>query len=571
MCGIAGIVGWPGGGEELRARVEAMNAAQWHRGPDDGGVWTDAGAGIALGHRRLSILDLTEAGRQPMWSADGNLGVVFNGEIYNYIELGAELRGYPFRTKTDTEVILAAWQRWGEDALDRFTGMFAFLLWDRRERRLYAARDRFGVKPLHYGEMGDGCVAFGSEVRAVHAAGVRREPDEVAWATYLVTGMSDYSARTFWKGVSSLPGGHLMQWKDGEIQIRRWYDLAEAAPQEFDKRPVDEVMAEYRGLLEESVRLRFRSDVPVGINLSGGLDSATLLGLVHRVQGTESDVKAFTFTTGDERYDELPWVRQMLERTKHPLVECRLTPEEVPDLAESVMRHQDAPYGGLPTLAYAKLFETARREGVIVLLDGQGMDEQWAGYDYYLDAAAGRPVGIVQGTQDRPVRPECLTPEFAALAERPEPPKPFSDGLRNAQYRDTCVTKIPRALRFNDRVSMRASTELREPFLERRLFEAAFRQPSERKICGGSGKWMLRQVAGMLLPAGIAGAPKRPLQTPQREWLRGPLRDWTETKLRALRGTPRFCWPELERQWRNYLNGESDNSSYVWQWVGAGA
>ncbi len=569
MCGILGQFG-----DRIDGKLLAkMVATQRHRGPDAEGVWVDQQGGAGLGHNRLAILDLSAAGEQPMINADGSVYLVFNGEIYNYLELRAELAGYPFRTRTDTEVLLAAYERWGEACLDRLVGMFVFLLWDRRKRRLFAARDRFGVKPLYYADGPDGTLLVASEIKSLHAAGVDPEPDAVAWATYLSSGLHEYSERTFWRGVSALPPGHSLIWQGGRSTIRRWYDLAERVGSEADTRPEDVVRQEYRALLEESVRLRFRSDVPVGINLSGGLDSSTLLGLVHAVQGPDSNVRAFTFVTGDPNYDELPWVRQMLERTAHPLEECLLRAEDVPAMALSVARSEDEPFGGIPTLAYARVFERARATGTIVLLDGQGMDEQWAGYDYYVAAAEGKKAGIVQGSVDRPVRPECLTPDFRALAEPFEPPKPFGDPLRDTQYRDAFHTKIPRALRFNDRVSMRSSTELREPFLDHRLFELAMRQPAERKIAGPVRKRMLRDIAGELLPSGVVQAPKRPLQTPQREWLRGPLSEWARDWVDQALAGPGGAWLQpgaVNDSYRAFMNGQGDNSFYIWQWVGLG-
>lgn len=569
MCGIAGIFG--GGSSEFL--IEEMVGIQRHRGPDANGTYIDPAGMAALGHNRLSIIDLSEAGRNPMRSADGKRWIVFNGEIYNYLELRAELSEYPYRSQTDTEVVLAAYDRWGDACLDRFIGMFALLIWDEREQRLFAARDRFGVKPLNYHQRPDGTLVVASEIKALHAVGVPADPDETAWATYLSSGVYDHSERTFWKGVSSLPAGHSLTWRRGELSIRRWYDLAERVGAEEDQRPISTVKEEYLALLLESVRLRFRSDVPVGINLSGGLDSSTLLGLVHAVQGQESEAKAFTYITGDERYDELPWCRQMLAQTRHPSIVCRIQPEEIPALAESVQAFADEPFGGLPTLAYARVFERARAEGVIVLLDGQGMDEQWAGYDYYRAALSGQTAGVVQGTRQSPVRPECLQPEFRARAEAFAPPRPFPDALRNLQYRDIFHTKIPRALRFNDRVSMRASTELREPFLDHRLFELALRQPVERKINGSTQKWLLREVAGELLPLGVVEAPKRPVQTPQREWLREDLRDWTEQQIE----TALSCWGQswldasaVRAAWRDYRAGDRDNSFFVWQWLNLG-
>ncbi len=573
MCGIAGIFGYNG----EQSKLSAMTDSQRHRGPDADGIWLAENRIAGLAHNRLSIIDLSEAGRQPMSNRDGSLQIVFNGEIYNYLELRDELCDYPYRSHSDTEVILAAYERWGEDCLDRFLGMFAFLIWDEREQKLFAARDRFGVKPLNYHSKDDGSLLIASEIKALFAAGVVAEPDEIAWSNYLNSGLYDHSERTFWRGVNSLPAGHKLTWQKGKLKIRRWYDLAGRVGDQFDQRKEDEVQEEYLSLLTDSVRLRFRSDVPVGINLSGGLDSSTLLGLVHAVQGQASDVKAFTFVTGDANYDELPWVEQMLARTNHPAMICKLEIGDVPRLAESVQQHQDEPFGGLPTLAYARVFERARQEGVIVLLDGQGMDEQWAGYDYYQTATASAVavgnVSVVQGTKDRPVKPECLQKNFRALAEGFHVPQPFPDRLRNLQYRDALFTKIPRALRFNDRISMRASTELREPFLDHRLFELAIRQSSERKIGNGAGKLMLRRIAKKLLPQGVVEAPKRPLQTPQREWLRGELRDWATAQIESALigwGADWLDAKAVRAAWQNYQAGESDNSFYIWQWINLG-
>ncbi len=212
-------------------------------------------------------------------------------------------------------------------------------------------------------------------------------------------------------------------------------------------------------------------------------------------------------------------------------------------------------------------------EGVIVLLDGNGMDEQWAGYDYYQSALKGKPAGLVQGTMDKPVRPECLEPEFQALVEPSTLQMDPADPVRSMQIRDISSTKIPRATRFNDRISMRVSTELREPFLDHRLVELALRQPVERKIQAGISKFFLRQLAARLAPAGVVEAPKRPLQTPQREWLRGPLADWAGSQIdKALSGPARgwFKPDDVRRTWQEYLQGAGDNSFYIWQWISLG-
>src|SRR6185295_11694080 len=327
-------------------------------------------------------------------------------------------------------------------------------------------------------------------------AGAAREPDLMTWAAYLVSGMHDHAERTFWNGVRQVPPGHCLTWNEPQgLVLRQWYHVAEAVLQQgLDERSETEVGEELLGLLEDSVRLRFRSDVPVGVCLSGGLDSSLLLGLVHRMQGADSTVKTFTFYTGDPAYDETPWVEQMLARSKHPACFCKLTVDEIPALAARVQSFQDEPYGGFPTLGMSKVHERARAEGVTVLLDGNGMDEGWAGYDYYARAGAvDGAVGPVQGSQARPTRPECLRPEFAALAQKISMEKPFRDALLDLQFRDIRYAKIPRAMRFADRVSMMHSRELREPFLDHRIVELGLRQPADRKIRNGQGKWLPRQ------------------------------------------------------------------------------
>lgn len=569
MCGIAAVVGQ----QPHREQLKAMVASQQHRGPDGDGVyWCPSGI-VGLGHNRLSILDLSSNGAQPMLSHDGRYAIVFNGEIYNYLELRQELADYPYAGASDTEVLLAAFDRWGAGCLDRLIGMFAFAIWDTLSQILFVARDRFGVKPLYYHQTSTGDLLLASEIKALHAAGVPPQTSPAAWSTYLVHGLYDGGPRTFWQEIFALPAGHMLRWEQGAVTVQRWYDLAKHTGQALDQRSVAAVSDEYLALLLDSVRLRFRADVPVGINLSGGLDSSLLLALVQKLQGPESRVHAFTFITGDPTYDELLWVQAMLETTRHPSVVCRLDAAMVPDLAASVQAFQDEPFGGLPTLAYARVFEEARQRGITVLLDGQGLDEQWAGYDYYQAALEQRPAALVQGSQDRALRPECLTDEFAALADRPVLPYPFDDPLRDTQYRDAILTKLPRALRFNDRVSMRAGTELREPFLDQRLFELALRQPSDRKIRAGIHKWLPRQLVVGLVPGGVAEAPKRPLQTPQREWLRGPLQQWADDLIETALTHHGSAWLHSERvraTWQQFCRGHSDNSFYIWQWISLG-
>jgi asparagine synthase (glutamine-hydrolysing) len=571
MCGI-GCAAGTGGPEAVRPMMSSLA----HRGPDDAGEATFPGPGVSLGHVRLSILDLSAAGHQPMTSADGRYTIVFNGEIYNYLELRDELRDYPFRSRSDTEVILAAHGKWGRACLSRFVGMFAFVLWDALEGRLWAVRDRFGVKPLYYHTPAGGGILLASEIKALHAAGIPAEPDPAAWADYLALGLHDHGDATFWKGIRTVPPGGELTWTPSEgARVLSWYDLAGPTGAETDPRDDSAVEDELLALLEESVRLRFRSDVPVGVCLSGGLDSSLLLALIHRIQGSDSTVEAFSFECGHPAYDETPWVASMLGRTRHPWNPCRLEAERVPALAAAVQLFEDEPYGGVPTLGMACVHERARAREVTVLLDGNGIDEAWGGYDYYARAGqvdAGR--APVQGTS----RPGAtlaggLRPGFAALARPWTPPRPSGDALRDLQYRDLRFTKIPRALRFNDRVSMMHSRELREPFLDHRIVELGLRQPVRRKIRDGEGKWLVRRLAARLIPPGVAFAPKRAVQTPQREWLRGPLAGWArEMTERALAGWGReWLDPAATRALvEAFVREGGDNSFPVWQLVNLG-
>ena len=569
MCGIAGIL--TKGSPPDKPVVERMTRVLAHRGPDGQGVWIEDC--IALGNRRLSIFDLSSAGTQPMQSADGRYVITHNGEIYNFPELRDELGG-EFRSNTDTEVILQAFAKWGAESLDHFNGMWGFALWDRHEKSLTIARDRFGIKPLYYAYW-DGNFYFASEIKALAAAGVPMEPDEATWSLYLTRGLYDHGERTFFQGVKRLLPGHILEMDSaGTCKISCWYNLAERTVNEpDDSRSDEEVAQEVLELMEDAVRLRFRADVPVGICVSGGLDSSLLVGLLRKAFGTETKINAYHYATGDPRYDETQWARQMLEGCHHALHVTTLKPEEVPTLAREVAYFQEEPYGGLNSLASVRLFENAQREGTVVLLGGEGLDEQWAGYDYYRQAlnstAKPEAVGPVQASRSRSTRPHCLTEEFRAQKGEVDFPALYQEPIRNWLHRDLKYAKIPRALRFVDRTSSQNSNELRVPFLDHRLVELAFRQPANRMIRQDVQKYLPRKIASSLLPSSVSTAPKRPLQTPQREWLRGPLRGWVEESLAspAVQASGWFDAKAIQHEWKSYLEGRDDNSFFVLQWI----
>lgn len=560
MCGIAGIVGPLSDPHNLSQMLEK----QAHRGPDNEGAWV-LESEIALGHNRLSILDLSDAANQPFHSADGRYVLVFNGEIYNYLEIKSKLRSrFTFRTQSDSEVLLCAFIHWGLSCLHELNGMFSFAIWDKEDKKLTAARDRFGVKPFHF-TIWQESFLFSSEINSIWSLGFPKKTKDSVWAGFFAKGTYGNPEETFWEGISQLPAGHFLEWESGKLKIKTWYDFVGNVQNQPEINPSEQ--EEYiLHLLKDSVSLRFRADVPVGFNLSGGLDSSTLLALVSDLFPGNDQIEAFTFVTGDERYDEIFWVQEMLKGRPYPLNICRLQANEIPALTQNISHLQSEPFGGVPTLAYSKVFQAARSRGILVLLDGQGSDESWAGYDYYLNNAG----SVVQGVKSPPVRPEAMVQEFAAKANAANCPCPFEESLLNLQYRDLFCTKIPRALRFNDRVSMAYGTELREPFLDYRLVEYVFSRPAEFKIREGRQKWLLRQIANKYLGDQIALAPKRPLQTPQREWLGGELVDWVDSQLHVLVSKTSWFDPKkVFKIWEEYKKGNQDNSFYLWQWVNA--
>ena len=513
-----------------------------------------------------------------MQSPCGRYVMVFNGEIYNFLELRHELKSaHHFTSGTDTEVLLAAWEMWGELMLHRLVGMFAFVIWDRREKVLFAARDRFGVKPLYFGRDAEGNLVFGSEIKALHAAGVPKNVDMATWAQYFRNGFYGDNVHTFWEGVHALPGGCLMRMRaDGVLEEEGWYDLSKQVLKKgVDTRSAMEVLTDLDACLQESIRLRFRADVPVGICMSGGLDSSVLLSIVGDMPTQRERVQAFTACTGDIKYDEHFWVDLMLHHT--PGVagnHCLLQAAEVPALARRVQAVQDEPFSGIPNLCMAKVYERARAQGVIVLLDGNGVDEAWAGYDYYQKAVDLRlDRGPVQGVTTSQPDPDYLCPDFAASARVLSLPRPYRDPLMDLQHRDLTLAKIPRALRFCDRLSMMYAVELREPFLDHRIVELGMRQPVDHKILNGQGKWLVRRYAAGRLAPELSYAPKRAVQTPQREWLQGPLADWAESMIEL--GLEAFggSWLDagkVREQWKAYRAYGAENSFPIWQWVNLG-
>ncbi len=375
MCGISGIYGTPlpeGAGDIL----QRMNDSIAHRGPDDSGTYMDDQ--IALGHRRLAILDLSPAGHQPMFDASKKIAIVYNGEIYNFLEIRSQLTDYNFITQSDTEVVLAAYLKWGVDCLQRFNGMFAFALWDIEKKELFIARDRLGVKPLYYTEK-DGVVYFASEVRALLNSGkINRKINREVLAEYF-TYQTVHAPSTLVKDVYMLMPGHYMLMKEGKVSIKRWWSARENYSKSSEGKSYEEVCKEVNRLLMASVERRLISDVPFGAFLSGGIDSSAIVGMMSKVQ--KQPVKTFTIIFDEEAFSEAKYARIVADLFKTDHHEFRLTPDDFLKELPIALNALDHPSGDGPNSYIVS--RITREAGITMALSGLGGDEFFAGYPVF--------------------------------------------------------------------------------------------------------------------------------------------------------------------------------------------
>jgi asparagine synthase (glutamine-hydrolysing) len=564
MCGIAGFIG------DFNINANVVKQFQGHRGPDHFGYYRNDEDSVLLCHNRLSIIDLSSQANQPMWDHQNRFCILFNGEVYNFPELRDELSSYKFYTSSDTEVVLAAFIRWGKECLNKFTGMFSFVIWDNVTKELFGARDRFGVKPFHYNITSKG-FRFASEIKTLFAMGVPVFENERSWSTYLSSGMYDHCNQTFWSDVNRLnPGCYFIYSRATGLQQSRWYDVsANVLERGIDYRDEEVIKDELHELLLDSVRLRFRADVPVGVLVSGGLDSSLLYGIIKKVLNTTNNLKSFTFYTADEKYDERPWVYQLLGNKGANNFFEELNPIDILNLNKLNYYHQEEPFGGFPTLAFSLLHKKANSENVTVLLDGNGIDEGWGGYDYYENASKyDLSKGPVQSTDQSFSLASSLQFDFASNGIPLEFNSSIYDSATKLQIRDLCFAKIPRAMRFADRVSMIYSRELREPFLDHRIIELGLRQPIQNKIRNGVRKYLVREVGKRFINQEVSSAIKRPVQTPQREWLKNELSNWVNDCMDEIEQSPYRYWfdmKSLHNIWNKYRNESINNSFPIWQ------
>jgi len=640
MCGIAGLIS-----QNPQAFINSMLRSIEHRGRDDEGVWTSQPIDaeerrVCLGHRRLSIIDTSSAGHQPMFSADGGLVVILNGEIYNYRELREHLtaKGHRFRTQTDTEVLLAAWAEWGDECLSRLNGMFAFALWDDKDHALYLVRDRVGIKPLYYADMSDklqfvehggrdarvpSATIFASEIKSILASGlIRPELDHEALHQFL-TFLWAPDPNTLFRGIKTVPPGHFVTIRDGQLSLRQWWDIS------FDQ--IDEERSEawwqerVLETLDRVVKLEMVADVPLGSFLSGGVDSSSIVAMMKRHSNGR---RIGTYTIGieaeDLRYDIIPddveWARRVNQQLDTDYHEIMLKPD-VAELLPKLVYHMDEPAIDMAIPSY--LVSRAARENLRVMLSGMGGDEVFAGYPRQLAMkVAGafdpvpqllrRPVmkalayALPGGLPGRLTAPLRNAKKFARSAALDFENRYlgygtyFTDEAKTGLYTDelreaTCgmdaygvhrnyFARVKNAAPLNqllyvdlktflpclnlmttDKTSMAANLEVRVPFLNQEMLELAARMPTHLKLHGLKRKYILKRAAETLLPREVVWRKKAGFGAPIRSWLRGPLRSMVNDLLSAetLKRRGLFRPEEVKRIIEANLSGREDYNLQV--------
>jgi asparagine synthase (glutamine-hydrolysing) len=614
MCGIAGKFVYDASASIDRRLLQSMTDAVVHRGPDADGYYL--GPGIALGHRRLRIIDLV-TGDQPLANEDGSVRVIFNGEIYNFEELrrALEARGHAFRTRSDTEVIVHGYEEWGDRAVERFRGMFAFALWDERRRRLLLARDRAGVKPLHYAELPDGIV-FGSEIKSlIEDPDVPRDWSAEAIDAFL-TLLYIPAPRTVFDAIRKLPAAHYLVAERGSVTLHRYWDLefgGNAGRQALGTITEEQELHDIDEALREAVRLRLISDVPLGAFLSGGIDSSAVVR--YMVETSDAPVVTTSVGFGQATFDELAYaesVARYLGCEFHP----QIANPQIEQLLPKLAWHFDEPFAdssAVPTYYVS----AAARSLVTVALSGDGGDELWAGYARHrveqwrgrackvlgraapLAAFVARALPLsVKGARAlrhlalRPdkwyalqhayglfepeAKPALYSDGFTAAARQADPFAPFRDAWQSCRSADPVDramyvdfrTYLPDDIMTKvDRMSMAVSLEAREPLLDHLLLERTAAVPSALKLKNGTTKYLLRRLLERRVPQAILERKKHGFDAPIGAWLHGPLAEMTADLLTdgRLRARGLFRQAEVDRLWKEHRSGRGDHAHRLWQ------
>ncbi|NWG32038.1 MAG: amidotransferase 1, exosortase A system-associated [Rhodocyclaceae bacterium] len=617
MCGITGIFDTRGKRDIDRDVLSRMNESQFHRGPDEGGLHIEPGVG--LGHRRLSIIDLS-TGQQPLYNEDGSVCVVFNGEIYNFRELIPELQslGHVFHTKSDTEVIVHAWEAWGEDCVTRFRGMFAFALWDRNRDTLFLARDRLGVKPLFYALLDDGTFLFGSELKSLLAhGGLKREIDPLAVEEYFALG---YVAepRCIFRQAKKLPPACTLKIGAGGAALpepRPYWDVRFTLDAKLDE---IEAREELERRLRESIRLRMIAEVPLGAFLSGGVDSSAVVALMAGVSNEPVNTCSISFS--DPAYDEARFAQQVADRyhTRHFV--DRVESDDF-DLIDTLAKLYDEPYADSSAIPTYRVCELARRH-VTVALSGDGGDESFGGYRRYrlhlmeehlraaLPLGLRRPlfgllgrlypkadwaprifrakttfealartsveayfhsISVIRNAQRDRLYSDAFKSQLGgynaqAVFDRHAAKADTDDPLALIQYIDLHTYLIGDINTKVDRASMAHSLEVREPLMDHPLVEWLATLPSSFKMRGGEGKWLLKKTMEPHLPHDIMYRPKMGFAVPLARWFRGPLRQRVRDELLGgpLLETGWFNREAIQQIVEQHESGVRDHSTPIW-------
>ena len=566
MCGFVSVINKSNNPVD-QGLVKTMNNLILHRGPDQEGYFFSDN--IGFGFRRLAILDLSEAGRQPMQTSDGRYIIVFNGEIYNYLELREELKvaGYSFRSRTDTEVLLNAYLYWGESCLNKLNGMWAFIIYDTAHKTIFGARDRFGVKPLYYYE-NDEQLMFASEIKSIRDSGCYRKA--VDWSTlagFMIGSLMNHTNSTFYREIYSIPPGAAFTVdRNSKLRIRQYWTLST-----IQDSTITNPIPNFFSLFEDSVRLRLRADVPVGVFLSGGLDSTAIICSMARVWPKHAKGKneLYTFSFIDKDFDESTYINDTIKQTNAKLIPIEKTANELYDSLQKVLWFHDEPVHSMTALVGFSLMELAIQHGVKVVLNGQGADEILAGYHsyrsnyWYTLISKGKikkalseirkyskfhniPFKELLGyTVNKTVNTSMNTMQFVRQLKFllkseeidnsswycPELLKQTYVGQGNYDMTLTGVLQeslekypLPLYLRIEDRNSMGNSVEARLPFMDYRLVSYVFKLNDEYKMNGQWNKYILRQAMKNQIPESVRmRVDKMGFPTPTKKWFSGPL------------------------------------------------